>query len=212
MKRPLTFSPLSLFLLTVVVLLALPGCKADLQKSSRLEVPGTGACEQILKIMARSFNQANPGLEVVIPKSVGSSGGIREVGEGNHILARTSRPIEGQEAAYGLTTLDFAMDAVVFAVSREIELSDISTEQAAAIFSGRVKTWPEVGCECENSIICPLIREESDSSLAIIKKHLAGYKVPKQYLFKDTLGRAPNGKADYKAITTYALDTLGIAS
>jgi fatty-acyl-CoA synthase len=55
--------------------------------------------------------------------------------------------------------------------------------------------------------------EKSDEELkAIIKKHLAGYKVPKQYLFKDTLGRAPNGKADYKAITAFALDTLGIAA
>ena len=103
MKRPLTFSPLSLFLLTVVVLLALPGCKADLQKSSRLEVPGTGACEQILKIMARSFNQAHPGLGVVIPKSVGSSGGIREVGEGNHIACNRESPANNSAIRVNIT-------------------------------------------------------------------------------------------------------------
>ena len=34
--------------------------------------------------------------------------------------------------------------------------------------------------------------------------------VPKQFLYKDTLGRAANGKADYKGITRYALETLGI--
>lgn len=45
----------------------------------------------------------------------------------------------------------------------------------------------------------------------IIKKHLASYKVPKRFLFKESLGRAPNGKADYKTITQYAKDTLGIS-
>lgn len=45
----------------------------------------------------------------------------------------------------------------------------------------------------------------------IIKKHLAGYKVPKKILYKEDLGRAPNGKADYKAITAYAKATLGIS-
>ncbi len=45
----------------------------------------------------------------------------------------------------------------------------------------------------------------------IIKKHLASYKVPKHFLFKDSLGRAANGKADYKTITQYAKDTLGIS-
>jgi fatty-acyl-CoA synthase len=44
-----------------------------------------------------------------------------------------------------------------------------------------------------------------------VRTHLAAYKVPKQVLFKDDLERAPNGKADYKLITQYAKDTLGIA-
>ncbi len=36
------------------------------------------------------------------------------------------------------------------------------------------------------------------------RKHLAGYKTPKRVLVKASLGRASNGKADYKAITEYA--------
>lgn len=46
---------------------------------------------------------------------------------------------------------------------------------------------------------------------AVVKQHLASYKVPKQYLYRDSLGRAPNGKADYKATTRYALEALGIS-
>jgi acyl-CoA synthetase (AMP-forming)/AMP-acid ligase II len=50
-----------------------------------------------------------------------------------------------------------------------------------------------------------------DEIKAVIKQHLASYKVPKQYLYRDSLGRAPNGKADYKATTRYALEALGIS-
>jgi acyl-CoA synthetase (AMP-forming)/AMP-acid ligase II len=43
-----------------------------------------------------------------------------------------------------------------------------------------------------------------------VKAHLAAYKAPRQIVEIDTIGRAPNAKVDYKRMTAYALDTLGI--
>ena len=43
-----------------------------------------------------------------------------------------------------------------------------------------------------------------------VKTKLAHYKAPKRVLFKDDLGRAVNGKADYKSIKAFALAELGI--
>jgi acyl-coenzyme A synthetase/AMP-(fatty) acid ligase len=37
-----------------------------------------------------------------------------------------------------------------------------------------------------------------------VRQPLAGYKVPKEIFAIDDLGRGPNGKADYAAITRYA--------
>ena len=42
------------------------------------------------------------------------------------------------------------------------------------------------------------------------RTHLAGYKTPKRILVRETLGRASNGKADYKLITAYAKAELGL--
>ena len=54
----------------------------------------------------------------------------------------------------------------------------------------------------------------NDGDEDVLRSHvragLAAYKVPKRVLFKDNLGRAPNGKADYKGITDYAKETLGL--
>jgi fatty-acyl-CoA synthase len=54
--------------------------------------------------------------------------------------------------------------------------------------------------------------EFSEQALqAFVREHLAGYKTPKRILVKNTLGRASNGKADYKGITDFAKGELGIA-
>ncbi|MEY2959349.1 MAG: hypothetical protein RLZZ01_1917, partial [Actinomycetota bacterium] len=39
----------------------------------------------------------------------------------------------------------------------------------------------------------------------------AAYKSPKRVLVVDTIGRAPNGKVDYKRIRSEAIDSIGIA-
>ena len=45
---------------------------------------------------------------------------------------------------------------------------------------------------------------------AFVRTKLAAYKSPKHVLFKPDLGRAPNGKADYKSIKAFAMDQLGV--
>jgi len=44
--------------------------------------------------------------------------------------------------------------------------------------------------------------------IASVKGELAGYKAPKRVIFVSQIPRAPNGKADYKAAKTHALDAL----
>jgi len=46
--------------------------------------------------------------------------------------------------------------------------------------------------------------------IAHVKHHLATFKAPKRCITIDTIGRAPNGKVDYKRLKQYAMDQLGI--
>ena len=47
--------------------------------------------------------------------------------------------------------------------------------------------------------------------IAHVRTTLAPYKSPKRIVPIDSIGRAANGKLDYKVLTQYALDALGIA-
>ena len=42
-----------------------------------------------------------------------------------------------------------------------------------------------------------------------VKSHLAAYKAPRHLVLVDSIGRAPNGKVDYKRLKQHAIDTLG---
>lgn len=52
---------------------------------------------------------------------------------------------------------------------------------------------------------------DEDALREHVRERLAGFKVPKRVLAIDRLGRAANGKADYKAVTEYALKELDLA-
>ena len=43
-----------------------------------------------------------------------------------------------------------------------------------------------------------------------VKDNLASFKAPKRVLTIDTIGRAANGKVDYKRLKQYAADELGV--
>jgi fatty-acyl-CoA synthase len=52
---------------------------------------------------------------------------------------------------------------------------------------------------------------EADELIAHVKGRLASFKAPKSVVTIDTIGRAANGKVDYKRMKAYAADELGIA-
>jgi fatty-acyl-CoA synthase len=54
-------------------------------------------------------------------------------------------------------------------------------------------------------------RFDEASLRAHVREQLAGYKTPKRVILAGVSLRAPNGKADYKAVQQFARETLGIA-
>lgn len=65
--------------------------------------------------------------------------------------------------------------------------------------------------------ICALVEPVAGaepSALALtdhVKSHLAHYKAPRHVVLVDTVGRAPNGKVDYKAAKARAMEAVGVS-
>ncbi len=64
--------------------------------------------------------------------------------------------------------------------------------------------------------ICAVVEAEPGAEVTLpelaehVKEHLAAYKAPRQLVVVDTIGRAPNGKVDYKRLKGVAIERLGI--
>jgi len=142
--------------------------------AGQLVISGTGANEVILKELAAAFNAENPEHEIIIPPSVGSAGGIRLVGTGENSLGRVARPFNEDELHYELEYLPFAKDMVIFVVGSKVGIKKLSAKQLAAVFSGKVENWQQVGGNDERVRL--LIRETGDSSLLIIRQNLESFK------------------------------------
>jgi phosphate transport system substrate-binding protein len=139
-----------------------------------LAVPGTGACEVILTELAEAYNLGNPEEPINIPPSIGSGGGIKAVLDGEAQLARVARRLKAEEEQQGLVSLVFARDAVAFVVGKRVEISNMNAGQLAAIFTGKIDNWKDVGAG-EGSIRV-VGREPGDSSLSVIQEHLKEFK------------------------------------
>lgn len=141
----------------------------------KIVIAGTGDSQQILRLLARAFESANPGKKIEVPDSIGSSGGIKSLLEGKCDLARSARPLKPKENSHNLTYKKFAFSPVVFAVSANVKLIDnLTVEQVIGIFSGKINSWDMLGGE--KARIYVAMREEGDSSLEIIKDNIPQWK------------------------------------
>lgn len=142
-----------------------------------LTVPGTGACEKVLLQIALSYNELHPENQVIIPPSTGSGGGIKAVSADKATLARVARPLSEQERESSLEYRPFARDAILFTTGNKIRIKNLSSNQLSAIFTGTTESWYELdnSINQNNALIRVLVRENTDSSLQIIRQRMQGF-------------------------------------
>lgn len=170
MKRLQKFFPLRPALLCAFLLCCFPGPGL----ADSLEIPGTGACEVLLRAVAEAFNQQHPGRQVTVPPSVATVGALRLVTSDQAVLVRVARPLTGEEKGQGLTYLPFARDMVIFALGAKVPLRSITTPQLVEVYRGKFATWQDLGGPPVP--IRVLLRQPGDSSLRVLQKHLPPFR------------------------------------
>jgi phosphate transport system substrate-binding protein len=108
-----------------------------------LRITGTGGAIGGMRLLAEAFRKAEPGVEVVIPRSIGSTGGIRAALGGKLDIGLSARPLSAEELAEGGRHIPYARTAFVFAVNPDVKRSDITLAEAIEIYAGRKTTWDD---------------------------------------------------------------------
>lgn len=159
----------SFCVLTCLSVLLLPtGLRAE-----TLSIPGTGDGTAVLRALGAAFSLQNPDIQVEVPKSTGSSGGIKSAGSGEAVLARVARGIKAKEEHYGLSIQPFAKIPAVFFTTSDIPIEYLSSQQICDIYSGKIDNWKQVGGP--DAAIRVIRREEGDSTLSVLQKSFPGF-------------------------------------
>ena len=77
--------------------------------------------QALFEKLADSYMKNRPNISINVQNSIGSSGGIRKVAEGNCELGRVARKIKEKEKKYNLNYKLFAYSAVTFITNKNVK-------------------------------------------------------------------------------------------
>ena len=105
---------------------------------------GSTSMEKVIGALGESFMEANSGTTFTY-NPTGSGSGIQAVSEGRCDIGLSSRALKDDEKASGLKETTLALDGIAIIVNPENPVSDLSVDQIAAIYTGEITNWKDVG-------------------------------------------------------------------
>lgn len=133
--------------LTVVALVAafFTGCGADktANESKTVATDGSTSMEKVIGYLSEAYMEENGDVKVTY-NPTGSGSGIQAVSEGRCDIGLSSRDLKADEAA-NLTGTVVAIDGIAVIVNNQNSVADLTIEQIADIYTGKITNWKEVG-------------------------------------------------------------------
>jgi len=136
-------------------------------------VAGTGASQVMLRALAAAYSQAHPEVQVEVPDSVGTGGGIKAAAEGTAHLGRVARPLKDKEQGLGLKYVAFARVPIAFATHPSAGVKNLRTAQVLDLFAGKAADWSEVGGAPGKVRV--VTRYKGETTLEALEKQLPGW-------------------------------------
>ena len=121
-----------------------PAASSDTEVTGAVATDGSTSMEKVIGALGESFMNANKGISVTY-NPTGSGSGIQAVSEGRCDIGLASRGLKDDEKSSGLTETVLAYDGIAVVVSPENPVSDLTIEQIADIYTGKITNWSEVG-------------------------------------------------------------------
>ena len=126
--------------------LALSGCGSKAPVAEGLNGPistnGSTSMEKVIGSLAEAFMADNPGVTITYD-ATGSGTGIECASNGTTDIGLSSRALKSSET--GLKSITIALDGIAVVVNADCGVSDLSVQQIADIFTGKITNWSEVG-------------------------------------------------------------------
>ena len=166
---------MTMVLALVLALGVMSACSADKLNGS-VATDGSTSMEKVIGVLGESFMETNPDVSFTY-NPTGSGSGIAAVSEKRCDIGLSSRALKDDEKA-ALTETVVALDGIAMIVNPENPVSDLTVEQIANIYTGKITNWSEVG---GNDAAIVLIGREAGSGTRDGFESITGTKDACQY-------------------------------
>ena len=116
----------------------------DAAVTGSVATDGSTSMEKVIGALGEAFTNNNSGASFTY-NPTGSGSGIKAVLEGRCDIGLSSRSLKDEEKAEGLVETVLAYDGIAMVVNPANPVSDLTVEQIAAIYTGEITNWKEVG-------------------------------------------------------------------
>ena len=116
--------------------------EATAEVTGKVTTGGSTSMEKVIGALQEAFMEQNPGVDVTYDPT-GSGAGITGAQEGSLDIGLSSRALKDDETGVSATTI--ALDGIGIIVNNANTVEDLTTDQIAAIATGEVTNWKEVG-------------------------------------------------------------------
>ena len=121
----------------------LTGCSGS-QKGGTVNTDGSTSMADVMGALTEAFREKEPNITVNY-SGTGSGSGISGVLDGTCDIGLSSRELKQEETDQGAVAHVVALDGVAVVVNPGNPVTDLTTEQIADIFTGKITNWSELG-------------------------------------------------------------------
>jgi len=168
-------SLLSALAITLILIIGLAACSRQSQQASSIQIKGSDTMVNLGQAWAEAFMQAHPKVSVAVTGG-GSGTGIAALLSNTCDIAELSRELKpeeivmAREKGFEPKQITVALDGLAVVVHPANPVSQLTLDQLAAIFSGAVTNWKEIGGA--DLPIVVLSREVNSGTHVYFKEHV----------------------------------------
>lgn len=153
-----------------------PGASTSPGQTGNIVVKGSDTMVNLASAWAEAYQLTHPGVKISV--SGGGSGfGITALIDGTADICNNSRPWKPEEIDRAKNEKGFepvqtvvALDGVVVVVNPENPVDSLTVDQLAAIYTGRITNWDEVGGD--DAPIVVISRDNNSGTYVFFKEHV----------------------------------------
>ena len=133
---------------TLMMLSTLAGCGNSKEEASalsgKISLAGSTSMEKLCEAMSESFMEEYPDITVTV-EYTGSGAGLESLAQGSIDIGNASRSLKDGEKESGAIENVVAIDGIAVITDKENTVADLTSEQLAAIYTGEISNWSELG-------------------------------------------------------------------